>query len=298
MAQLFRFKELTIVVASERVVRHIGPGLWDEEFESYHYSDVTDLAFEDGSVNTSVVLTVDGQRERFKTPNEDARAVRSTLESTLLSYWEVDSVEELRAATAPEESETETEKPESAEDVSFGGGPDPLFSDPTEPEDLPDNATRTPDYGTPGDESASDGETAANRTVSGTDASRPDADDSGQATATDTAGSEPSGTEGRGTSAGTEPAPTAAATDSATRGGAGTGGDASDAADAPDGSASTEPPDAGFEGSGFEAAAPATDEQVLEELTALREVVERQNEELKAQRELIEQLIEELRRGR
>ena len=32
VAQLFRFSELTVVVAGERVVRHIGPGLWEQEF--------------------------------------------------------------------------------------------------------------------------------------------------------------------------------------------------------------------------------------------------------------------------
>jgi hypothetical protein len=56
--------------------------------------------------------------------------------------------------------------------------------------------------------------------------------------------------------------------------------------------------DPGFEGSGFETAAPEGDERIVEELAALREVVEQQNSELTDQRELIEQLVEELRHGR
>ena len=301
VAQLFRFSELTVVVAGERVVRHIGPGLWDQEFESYHYSDVRDLEFEDGSVNTSVVLAVDGQRERFKTPNEDARAVRSALESTLLAYWEVDSIEELRATTASEEATEEPEEPGSPEEVSFGDGPDPLFADPTEPDELPDNATRSPDDAAPGVGSAPDDGTPGDRAAE-TDASDHDIDEvvqSGTADAADAtaqAGSEAAGipaSESKG-----ESEQTGAPTDASRRGGAEADDSEPGGADAKDGKTAGEPSNAGFEGSGFEAAAPASDEQVLEEVAALREVVERQNKELRAQRDLIEQLIEELRRGR
>jgi len=292
VAQLFRFKELTIVVAGERVVRHIGSGLWDEEFESYHYSDVTDLEFEGGSVNTSVVLTVDGQRERFKTPNEDARAVRSALESTLLSYWDVGSVEELRTATAADESGADADDPENAGEVSFGDGPDPLFADPTEPEEPPDNATRTSDDGAQAAAPDPHSETAAD----------PEGDGIVRSGAGDAADTEkPRGhteveRDGVSASEAGSGATAPGTVDSSTRDGAGADGaeTGSDRSDATVEQASKE----GFEGSGFEAAAPATDEQVLEELATLREAVARQNEELTAQRDLIEQLIEELRRGR
>ena len=299
VVQLFRFSELTVAVASERVVRHIGPGLWDQEFESYHYNDVTDLAFEDGSVNTSVVLTVDGQQERFKTPNEDARAVRSAIESTLLSYWNVDSLEEFRAAAAPDEPDAESEVSGGTEDVSFGDGPDPLFADPAEPEEFPDNATRADD------------EEAAEPDRTTTDPTVPDDDPSEVAAGTTT---DPSGTdsvdsvvESEGVSdtppdsddASTSEAPSDATRSPSTDGAASPGGEAID--QTPEESETdtrAEPADAGFEGSGFEAATPATDEEILEEVAGLREVVERQSEELTAQRELLEQLIEELRRGR
>ena len=148
MERLFRFSELTIAIAGERVVRHIGPSLWDEDCETYHYGDVSDLDFEEGSVATSVVLTVNGRQERFKAPNDEARAVRSALETSLLSYWGVDSVEELRAAAEPDEDDA-AEAADAAEgrDVSFGDGPDPLIADPAEPEELPENATRSDDAG-------------------------------------------------------------------------------------------------------------------------------------------------------
>jgi len=297
VTQLFRFSELTIVVAGERVVRHIGPGLWDEEFESYHYSDVTDLEFEDGSVNTSVVLTVDGQRERFKAPNEDARAVRSALESTLLSYWEVESVEELRATAAAGGSDTGAEGSEQSEEVSFGDGPDPLFADPAEPDERPDNATRSPDDGGGQAGAASDGNAAVDRRASGADASEPDVDEIVQSDPADTTGREAAAGRSGGmqaSDAGSEPDAHAAADPPAQ-----TGSEAGRGASDPRQDRSVaDSRGSGFEGSGFEAAAPAADEQVLEELASLREVVERQNEELTAQRELIEQLIGELRRGR
>ncbi|MBB6645086.1 DUF7115 domain-containing protein [Halobellus ruber] len=303
IAQLFRFKELTVVVAGERVVRHIGSGLWDQEFESYHYSDVTDLEFEDGSVNTSVVLTVDGQRERFKTPNEDARAVRSALESTLLSYWDVDSIEGLRAATTPEESDPESAEAGEEEDVSFGDGPDPLFADPAAPEDRPENATRAPDDGGPEAGSSPDSGAVADRTDPRAEATDPDADTIARGTAESAdAGTAAESTRSeagaRGSEAGTEPTPSTEVTDSPAQNGSDAGSPGPGTGAVADERMGDDQPGEGFEGSGFEAAAPATDEQVFEELAALREVVERQNEELVAQRELIERLIEELRRGR
>jgi len=128
--QTYRFSELTIVITSARLVRHIGAAVWDEEYEEYHFGDVTDLDFEEGSVATSVVLTVGGRQERFKTPNDQARAVREGLVSAVCAYHNVDSVEELRAATAEDEDEDEGDESvadsEEGDTVSFGDGPDPL----------------------------------------------------------------------------------------------------------------------------------------------------------------------------
>jgi len=131
--QTYRFSELTVVITSARLVRHIGAAVWDEEYEEYHFDDVTDLDFEEGSVATSVVLTVDGRQERFKTPNDQARAVREGLVSAVCAYHGVDDLEELRAATAPAEDDETTsdadadaDADESGGTVSFGDGPGPL----------------------------------------------------------------------------------------------------------------------------------------------------------------------------
>ncbi|WP_435068810.1 DUF7115 domain-containing protein [Haloplanus sp. C73] len=121
--QTFRFSELTIVVTSARVVRHIGGAVWDEDYESYHFEDVTDLDFEEGSVATSVVITLGGSQERFKAPNEQARALRESLVDAVCAYHGVDDIDELRQAATPAEDDAATD-PEGR--VSFGDGPDPL----------------------------------------------------------------------------------------------------------------------------------------------------------------------------
>jgi hypothetical protein len=124
--QTFRFSELTVVITSERLVRHVGEMVWDGDYDSHHFSDVTDLDFEEGSVATSVVVTVDGRRERFKAPNEDdqARALREGLVSAVCEYHAVDDLDALRAETGADAEE------EPSGTVSFGEGPAPLGANP------------------------------------------------------------------------------------------------------------------------------------------------------------------------
>lgn len=178
--RLFRFSELTLVVAAGRVVKHIGSSVWDEDFEEYRFDDVTDLQFEGGSVATSVVMTVGGRQERFKAPNDDARALRETLESALLNYWGVDSLDELREANEPQEDDEPTD-----EEVSFGDGPDPLSANPAELSEEPANATRaesdaeseaTAEAPSNGDRGAVQQVEPAERTASAADAVATDSD--------------------------------------------------------------------------------------------------------------------------
>lgn len=272
----FRFSELTLVVTSRRVVKHIGASVWDGDYEEFHYDDVTDLGFEEGSVATSVVLTVDGRQERFKAPNERARAVRETLVDALCDYYDVSSLEEFRLTVAPEEDE--------AEDVSdptdFGEGPDPLSAEPAAGDA---DADRLEEVGTAAT-AESEPESAADVGAFGGDHDDGGAD----------SGSVPGG------HAGGTPE-----TESAVETGPNAGGeltadnslvDRDDVAKSPD-------PDDGFEGT-FEPATAENGEldELVEELAgdvdALRRTVERQGERLDRQSQLIEQLIEELRRGR
>lgn len=132
---LFRFSDLTLVVTSDRVVKHIGSAVWDLDAEQYSYDDVVDLTFEQGSVATSIVLTLNGRQERFKTPNEEARAVREGLTNAVCAYHDVESIDELRrqreaeaAAAADADAEAESVD-DSANSIDFGdSGLDPLGS--------------------------------------------------------------------------------------------------------------------------------------------------------------------------
>lgn len=122
----FRFSELTLIVTSKRVVKHIGQAVWDEEYEEYPFEAVTDLDFEPGNVATSVVLTHGGRQERFKAPNDDARAVEAAITDALLAYHDVRDIEELRARSADETAKDDDAEP--TDDSPFGEGPE-LFGE-------------------------------------------------------------------------------------------------------------------------------------------------------------------------
>ena len=141
VVQSFRFSELTFAVADRRVVRHIGSAVWDEDYETYHFDDVTDLTFEDGSVATTVVLTADGRQERFKIPNEEARLVREKLSKALCAHYDVGSLEEFRVMM--DEKKEEQEADDARDNTDFGEGPDPLSANPAELSEGPNNATRS-----------------------------------------------------------------------------------------------------------------------------------------------------------
>ena len=301
----FRFSELTLVVTSERLVKHIGAPVWDEEYEEFHYGDVTDLDFEEGTVATSVVLTHDGRQERFKASNEDAPAVRRALTDALCAFHDVESLAEFRVTVADEtEDESDAESTAEASTTDFSDGLDPLSAspateetDPAEGRDVADADTAEPttvagvDAGSA--ESASEKGTA---TTSDTSASTaPDAPTASSATETPeaTEATSVAGGSSSGDSRSVEPTGTdertdgdaggVAATDEGQSGRAGTGapGEATDTFD-----------ESGFEPAGVE------DEMLAEEVAELRATVEAQTERLDRQAELIEKLVEELRRGR
>ena len=134
----FRFSELTLIVTSKRVVKHIGQPVWDEEFEEYPFEEVTDLVFEPGNVATSVVLTLGDHQERFKAPNDEARMVEATLKDALLTYYDVGDIEAFRALSADEEGEDEPVETDSP----FGDGPD-LFGGDDDETETPEQAAHT-----------------------------------------------------------------------------------------------------------------------------------------------------------
>ncbi|MUW14072.1 hypothetical protein GJ633_04900 [Halorubrum sp. CBA1125] len=336
VVRTFRFSELTLVVTSGRLVKHVGPPVWNEEFEEFPYADLTDLSFEEGTVATAVVLAHDGRSERFKAPNESARAVRETLVDAVCSYYDVDSLEAFRQTVGDDEADA-------ADDDSttdFGEGPDPLSASPVadaeaESDDplIGDSDSIAGDVGSiAGDaDPVSDDATRDERETESVGATpesdrrepepgEPVSGSSGTETSRDAAASGSGGS----TNAETDPDPLRAdATDprqSRTEAsGTGrpesrgdfdeaggdldeTGDDRNGARDRLDEAATGDrgafdgAPDA-FDESSFETAG-VEGEDLATEVAELRHVVEAQSERLDRQSALIEQLIEELRRGR
>lgn len=127
---VFRFSELTLVVAQKRVLKHVGGYTWDGDFAVYDYDEVTGLHFEDGSVATAVVLEADGRPERIKAPNEQAGTVRKTLQEALFDYHDVGSLDELnRKIAVKTEDPTATGSADHSSGLGLNSGIDPLVSD-------------------------------------------------------------------------------------------------------------------------------------------------------------------------
>ena len=319
VVRTFRFSELTLVVTSNRLVKHVGSAVWDEEFEEFAYEDITDLDFEEGTVATAVVLSHGGRSERFKAPNESARAVRETLVDAVCAYHGVDSLEELRVTVADEDDATADAGGNVGGTTDFGEGPDPLSASP-----VADAEAEAGGEPRPGAETASEGPHASETEAKagtrretgpavGDSTDAPDAEATEEPVAGNAVDDDPLGddplaedpvadagadatvdadsaaeaeTDFASDAAGEATAEEIAATEAA---------EPTGATDAADYAEATEP-DA-FDGSPFESAG-VEGEDLATEVAELRHTVEQQSERLDRQSALIEQLIEELRRGR
>jgi len=131
LAGVYRFSELTLIIAEGRLIKHIGGQVWSEDYEVYPYDDVTGLEFERASVATSIALSVDGRPQRIKVPNDKAPVVRQTLEGALFNYYDVANVDELNRAVGVDDTDAGGVDPtsEGNDDFSFGDDFDPLVSD-------------------------------------------------------------------------------------------------------------------------------------------------------------------------
>lgn len=144
----YRFSELTLVVTSHRVVKHIGGAVWDEEFEEVPFADVTGLGVEEGNVASQLVLETTGRTQRIKAPNEEFRDVRETIENALFAFHDVTTAEEFRAVVGDEDAEPEAA---GTGEVSFDAEPELETQTPT-PGTVEDAGQQ------PGQESATSGQ--------------------------------------------------------------------------------------------------------------------------------------------
>ena len=262
VVKTYRFSELTLIITSERLVKHIGGAVWDEDYEEYRFEDVTNLDFEDGSVATQIVLTVDGRPERIKAPNEEANDLRERLKRALFEYHDVGSLEELNETVGDADEDDSREA-----SVDFGGGVDPLDADPPEADDSDRDRPAHDSADTQSTDPLADSDSEPDAVAAADAGRQSNANDGAQwAHATETATRED-----------TDSAATAANADSFF--------DESEAADT----------------AADDAPARRTDDphpDLVERLESLEAAVERQNEIIERQGETIEQLIAELRQGR
>lgn len=255
---VFRFSELALVVTDRRIVKHIGAYLWDPDYEEYPYSQVTGLEFEEGSVATSVVISVDGRPQRIKAPSGEAEVLRRALTTALFSYYEVDSLEELNATLAESDPEPTESGGSLSSDIELDNTIDPLVTpDDNGVDDISESSADATES------ARSTSESPRNTTEPPVETTEPSAKTTESSTAaTDTEPDDPS----RNHTATGETGPQTTA----------------------DQSADTGTPEID----------PADIEAMKSRLDTLTEVAKRQNTLLKQQQETITQLVDELKRQR
>ncbi|WP_137288293.1 DUF7115 domain-containing protein [Natronorubrum halophilum] len=302
VVKTYRFSELTLLITSARLVKHIGGAVWDSDYEEYHFGDVTSLAFEDGSVATQIVLTVDGRPQRIKAPNEEANDLRERLQRALFEYHDVGSLEELNETIGGDE---EADQDRERTSVDFGDGVAPLDANPPELDD--DGAISDP---SPEEDAQS--VDPLTETTAGTDSnaggSRAD-----QVTGQDQRDSRPPEQERAETNSKSDGEPTALTHESDTTVEmsadtpvesetdlADTGTDDTEASErqVDPGSVIESPSILEPDATGESDAGTDDADELLERIDSLEDAVERQHELLEHQQQTIEQLIVELRNGR
>ncbi|WP_266078530.1 DUF7115 domain-containing protein [Haladaptatus caseinilyticus] len=262
--QTYQFSEPTLVLTSARVVKHVGEAIWDDDFEQFHFADVTRLDVEEGTVSSQIIIEVNGRPQRIKTPSDRTREVRERIEQSLLAYHDAGSYEEFERSVVPDDSEPAAEETISLadDDDVFGSGVEPLNANPPE---LDDRGQIAEDPSTdPLDENGVERATADSATTEQTASNA-----TTERTTTERRNTESDAVEGKTARSETVEA-RSSESNTAT----------------------------GFADSGFESASENLDDPMEAQLAALTEVVERQNDLLEQQQRTIERLIEELGRGR
>ncbi|MFC4447814.1 MSCRAMM family adhesin SdrC [Halorussus aquaticus] len=321
--QTYQFSELTLVITSERVVKHVGAAVWDQDYEEFHFDDVTALDVEKGSVSSQIIIESAGRPQRIKTPSDQTREVRERIERALLEHHDKGSYEEFARehADPDDHAEAEGEGEQSAEtesasdgdaDPLAGGGVAPIDANPPELDDdgaIIENEESVATAERDDEDAVSAAEAsdaAAKAAAASANASEPaaGADAGSTDTQTDDSASAADGpthsvdtddvalTDDPADANGTA---TATTTGDTTENGESDGEADRDATVGSDDVSDSE----GFADSGFEPASSETERDTTEEqLAALTEAVQRQNELLAEQQRTLETLIEELSRGR
>ncbi|WP_232686137.1 DUF7115 domain-containing protein [Halobacterium zhouii] len=159
----YRFSELTIVVTSDRVVKHVGAAVWEAECEQIGFDTVTGIDVEEGSVSSQLVLETTGRTQRIKAPNEQFRDVRETVEDAVYAYHDVSGAGEFEQLNVNEEPSSD----DSGSEVEFGEGVDPIDTSGIDDEP-PEEASREATATTGGSADASGGTETTDATAADT----------------------------------------------------------------------------------------------------------------------------------
>jgi len=134
--EVYRLGELTIVVATGRVIKHVGDALWDVDAAEYDFDDVTGVDVEKGEVSSQLIVEVEGRPQWIKISSDRARELRERIESALLAHHDAASYQEFErrqttdgasdatdGSEAPDGSEDGSEhENEGIDGLDFGGG--------------------------------------------------------------------------------------------------------------------------------------------------------------------------------
>lgn len=171
VVSVYRFSELTLVVTDTQLVKHVGAPVWDAEYESFSFAEVTGLEFEDASVATQVVLWVNGRPERIKAPNDEGPLLRRTLVEALCAFNDVDSLPQLNNVLAPAHDAASDPPRDAASDIELDDSIAPLVGDTDE--DGPTGGDEAdPDHS--GESTTREGETTTERQHGDTGGTEPD----------------------------------------------------------------------------------------------------------------------------
>jgi hypothetical protein len=273
------FSELTLVITSERLVKHIGESVWDNEHEEFPFSDISGITFEHGEHATQLVLDCNGRKERIKIPSDQSREFEEHLKRTLYEYYDVSSMGALREKISnAEESPDDEAGTTDAANVDFGGGG-------IEPLDASPSSSSPAEQPSQSEAPVKDGLNVSGQETESTTGTTPEtASQSTGTTAQSATPEESTGTTDASDSLADEPSGQSTAQES----------ERESVSEQPASSTAVE---SELQMDGTEQDTADT-EDVAVELRELREVVEKQNKLLARQQQTIEQLVEELRRGR
>lgn len=106
---VYRFSELTVVVTSEQLLKHVGSAVWDPDYETIAWGDVTRLDVEEGDVAAQLVLETSSRSQRTKIPRDEAVAVHRDVEAALCAYHGVSDYSEFEALVSEAEDDAGTD---------------------------------------------------------------------------------------------------------------------------------------------------------------------------------------------